>query len=145
MLRKKGEDWPDADGALGNLKNEIETEFPNRGAYISDFVSTGAKSYAYKVADVNGETIAEVVKVKGGRQTIKNAEVFTFKSLLAATREGLQLEGTQLLFTRDIHTQTNKSLNVTKKFAFSSNKRRLLPDTPTIETLPYGYIRNRSE
>jgi len=48
---------------LGDLTDELEKPF-GAGAYISEFVATAPKSYAYEVTTASGDT-THVMKIKG--------------------------------------------------------------------------------
>ena len=64
---------------LGSMTDEL-AEY-GEGSYISHFVSTGPKSYAYRVATPSGES-KDICKVKGVRLNYENSEKINFESLV---------------------------------------------------------------
>ena len=56
FVQKEGEERVELGDFLGDWTDEIEKDY-GEGAKITEFVSTGAKSYAYTVTLPNGEVL----------------------------------------------------------------------------------------
>ncbi|KAF1760249.1 hypothetical protein GCK72_008495 [Caenorhabditis remanei] len=104
------------------------------------FVTTGAKSYAYKETLENGDS---KIKVKSKRislnseaskkVTMEQMEEMVEEVLAGISRSTIKVPQQQVRRDRN-HDVYFKE--VSKKFRFTFDKRRVLPDG---STLPYGY------
>ena len=128
---------PDAPGTLGTLKDELESSFPGVGARIVRMASTGPKSYSYVVADRDGNSIDRTLKMKG--INLQSRVKIDHDDLVGLLRGGKPLQVPQTLFKKNIPSNSVVVNDIVKKVSFTSNKRVLLKDSPTLDTLPYGY------
>lgn len=109
---------------LGDLTNELDD-----GDYITDFCSTGPKSYAYKTKD--GKSCC---KVKGFTLDIAGSAVINFDVLRDLVQGQIETVVTQpLMFTiSPQHTITTKDWTIGdksgKEFKLTFNKRQILWD-----------------
>ena len=130
---------PEMSGELGQIKDELESSYPNRGAYIKYFYSTGPKSYAYDVYDSNGY-IGTETKLKGIRMNSSLSKIFdTSETFSRVVSNRDTIDAQQLTFLRNVDAQTVKTSVCWKKFQFSSEKRRILP-SEMLDSVPYGYV-----
>ncbi|XP_055351662.1 uncharacterized protein LOC129597973 [Paramacrobiotus metropolitanus] len=113
---------------LGDLTNELKP-----GQHIVQFVSLGAKTYAYVTND--GES---VVKVKGFTINGRTSEQINFKVMLdmLANRSIVDVNYPDIL-QRDKSKMTIRNTNMVKRFQVTYDKRRILDDQ--YNTVPYGY------
>ena len=140
-----GETPPEMTGELGQLKDEIESAYPNQNAFICVFICTGPKSYMYKVGVETNDgvkIIDEVTKMKGMKHNHSVAEMFKsnpniFKEVV---KNGGKFDFRQLLFVRNVDSQSVKTMECSKTLKFSSTKRRILWETEELKTVPYGYV-----
>ena len=128
---------PEAPGWLGTLKDELESAYPGQGAWIARWVCTGPKSYSYIVCDKEGKVIDVVMKMKGVK--LASGVELGHENLVKLAREGGSVRVPQTIFKKDVRTNSVNVNDVLKKVSFTSNKRRLLKDSPTLDTLPYGH------
>ena len=125
---------------LGDMTNELADY--GEGAGISEYISTGPKSYAYAVKKSDGST-ACAVKSKGftlDYQTgqILNMEkmkqmVFKYVEEGAVDRLEIESQGIRRTKAHDVVT-----LTVKKTFGVTANKRKFLDNS--YMTYPYGYM-----
>lgn len=139
LLLQPGDKEPPADGALGNLKDEIESDHPGEDVYISAFYATGPKSYSYDLCDRSGRLIKTVSKIKGISLTSAALEQLAECGVEGVARDGRVISFTQRQFVKNLNHQTIKIVESSKTFAFSSTKRRMVKDSPHLDTLPHGY------
>lgn len=124
-------------GALGDHLGELTNEIDD-GDYITEFCSSGPKSYGYRTA--KGKVC---MKTKGITLNAKNSQAIRLESLIGlvnnyvTSRDSSQciLAHTENI-VRNKKTLTLHNKSVVKRFKVVYNKRRLLPD---FTTLPYGY------
>ncbi len=127
-------DWiPPLGDHLGELTDEI-----GDGDYITEFCSSGPKSYGYRTA--KGKAC---MKAKGITLNAKNAQAIRLDSLIGLVNSYVRSnDDTQYILAhtenivRDKKHLTLHNKSVDKRFKVVYNKRRLLPD---FNTLPYGY------
>ncbi len=127
-------DWiPPLGDHLGELTDEIGGD-----DYITEFCSSGPKSYGYRTA--KGKAC---MKVKGITLNAKNAQAIRLDSLIGLVNSYVRSnDDTQYILARaenivrDKKHLTLHNKSVDKRFKVVYNKRRLLPD---FNTLPYGY------
>ena len=127
---------PDADGSLGQLKNELETDYPGRNARITEFVALGPKSYAYQIHDGKGELIKQVCKIKGLKMGAVGVRIGV-DQLRDIIKNHSRLSFPQRKFIKNfgsIHI-----LDTSQEIGFTSNKRRIIDNSPTLDTLPFGH------
>lgn len=118
---------------LGDLKDELKI-----GTYITEFASTGPKSYAY--TDSDGK---QTCKIKGFPLNIDNQEklnLSVMKNMVFNQDEIVETSGKLFRIekqAREVHTNDNAS----KKFKFTFDKRHILPfneETKILDTIPFG-------
>ncbi|XP_067306560.1 uncharacterized protein [Pseudorasbora parva] len=127
-------DWdPPLGDHLGELTNEIDD-----GDYITEFCSSGPKSYGYRTA--KGKVC---MKAKGITLNAKNSKVICLDSLIGlvdnyvtSSDDAKYILAHSENIVRNKKTLTLHNKSVVKRFKVVYNKRRLLPD---FTTLPYGY------
>ncbi|XP_067226351.1 uncharacterized protein [Chanodichthys erythropterus] len=127
-------DWePPLGDYLGELTNEIDD-----GDYITEFCSSGPKSYGYRTA--KGKVC---MKAKGITLNAKNSQAICLDSLIGLVDGYVTLsDDTQYILAHTENIVKNKKMltlhnkSVVKRFKVVYNKRRLLSD---FTTLPYGY------
>lgn len=130
-ITQDGDEFLPTGDRLGSLKDELD------GAFISEWVSTGPKSYGYQTTD--GKT---VLKVKGITQTFKNAQVVSFDNITDLVTGYLAKENDRCLLTchetikRDKKGFHLKNTTVQKKFRVVYDKRQLFANGTT---LPFGF------
>ena len=127
---------PQADGSLGQLKNELETDYPGRSARISDFVALGPKCYAYQVRDGDGNLIKDVCKIKGLKMGSDGVRIGV-EELRDIIKNQSRMSFRQVKFKKNYGTICITDTN--QEIGFTSNKRRILDESPTLDTLPYGH------
>ena len=128
---------PEAPGHIGTLKDECKAEFPGKGAYISEMICLGPKSYCKTIVDRHGNVLAEDVKLKGVQLVSGvNLDKAAFKQLLH-TDSVIKVPQTQ--FKKNIHKGIVTTNEGEKKVSFCSTKRWILCDSPDYDTLPYGF------
>jgi hypothetical protein len=124
---------------LGDMTDEISKEY-GVGSQLTEFVSTGAKSYAYSVQKPNGD-VACSVKSKGFTldyqtgliMSMTKMKELVFKYAQDGVSERIELESRGIRRTKDHEIVTRQ---ITKGFGVTANKRQLRSD---FMTLPYGY------
>lgn len=121
---------------LGDLTNELD-----EGDYITEFVTTGPKSYAYKTASGKTE-----VKVKGftlNHQALETLNMATMRHMVCHDHQAtVMTRPLQFVINRD-HGITTKDWGPDggKTFGFTYNKRRVVidgDDNTTINTLAFN-------
>ncbi len=131
---------------LGELTNEIYTT-KEPDAYITKFVSCGAKNYAYEVFYPNARKKEYFCKVKGLSLNFSTSNIVNFESMKAVIDNAMEhqknseiepmiLNVPQKTFNVTPHLEV-KSKEILKKYQFVYDKRRILPETYC--TLPFGY------
>ena len=116
---------------LGVFLGQLTDELPP-GQYITEFISSGPKSYSYRLSD-----LTEIVKFKGIIMNPVNRQIITFENIhQVVTRGKVTRIPTYNMFVRDkVHGRVfNKAAYKTVKLVYT--KRVLLDD---YETLPFGY------
>ncbi|KAG1952108.1 extracellular sulfatase Sulf-2 [Pimephales promelas] len=127
-------DWePPLGDHLGELTNEIDD-----GDYITEFCSSGPKSYGFRT--VKGKVC---MKAKGITLNAKNSQAIRLDTLIGLVDSYVSShDSTQYIMAytenivRNKKTLTLHNKSVAKRFKVVYNKRRLLPDFTTV---PYGY------
>jgi hypothetical protein len=141
FVSKEGDWVPPLGPYLGDLTDEIndgDRYGTEQEDYISEYVSTGPKSYAYHTRQHKS-----VVKCKGVTLNAANAKVVTQQTLKCLIDDFVNNRPQ----TRDITTTVDtiqrnknklllKNATVVKRLRVVYNKRRVFPD---YTTLPYGY------
>lgn len=120
---------------LGDLTNELLDYGEN--SYIDEFVSTGPKSYSFRVVNTKSGEDAYVTKVKGITLNVTNAEKINFESMRnqminAPHADPIEVDATRFVRDPDMRIRTVKRKKLFKPVI---SKRRLLD----LKTLPYGY------
>lgn len=118
---------------LGELTDEIGVD-----DYITEFCSSGPKSYGYRTA--KGKVC---MKAKGITLNARNSQAIRLDSLIGLVNGYVTShDNTQYILAhtenivRDKKHLTLHNKSVEKRFKVVYNKRRLLSD---FNTLPYGY------
>ena len=121
--------YPNLGWRLGELTNELPS-----GVYIEEFISTGPKSYAYRL-----NTGQEVCKFKGITLNYRNSRKITFTAakelLLNETKTKITLDPS-IQFRRLKHYSIIYNILLSKKVQVTFNKRLI---TDTLDTLPFGF------
>jgi hypothetical protein len=123
---------------LGQMTDEL-VEY-GKGSYISEFISGGPKTYAYRVNSTNeGKTIT-ICKVKGLTLNHKTSQLVNFEALKnMVLNEGSEDSMTIQIEQNRIRRAKDKSVitvNEKKVFKINGLKRR---HEGEFDTLPYGY------
>ena len=133
-VHKEGEWNPPLGDYLGELKDETH------GVPITAFVSGGAKSYSYTLADGSS-----VTKIKGFTLSVRNSNILNFESLkslvttpgeiLKPVKEKTAYEITDLykIVRKNGHLYTKSQ---SKQYKLVYDKRMI---TDTLKTYPYGW------
>ena len=137
---ESGEYVPDIGDHLGQWTNELKED-----EYITRFVSSGPKSYAYKTS-----TERSVVKLKGFTLNYANAQRLNFESIARLVlfwadpdnntlneEDKPFVEARYSKICRDKRRFLLFNRDEVKKFRVTYNKRYLIPGT--FDTLPFGY------
>ena len=130
---------PPAPGSLGTLKDELESSYPGKGARIVRMACTGPKAYSYIVVDGDGNILDRVSKMKGISLQDRVEADLTHEAYVGLLRGGPSFRVSQTLFKKHIPSNSVSVNDITKQVSFTSTKRVLLKDSPTLNTLPYGY------
>jgi hypothetical protein len=119
---------PPTGNFLGDLTNELKP-----GQFITEFVSTGPKSYAYTTNDGKA-----VCKVKGFTLDGQVETQINFESLknVLMEREEIVVEYPSTL-KRKKNSFEIEQCSLSKRFKYTYNKRRLLRNH---KTLPFGFV-----
>jgi len=117
---------------LGDLTDELSKD---GSRYITEFVSTGPKSYSYR--DNTGRI---QIKLKGIAKSLINMEVVNFESMLSCIQEGIvnvkQIKGAKnLIFRLDHHGHIQTGYQF-KVFRMVYDKRWI---GKNYVTYPFGY------
>ena len=124
---------------LGDFLGDLTDELP-RGTHITEFVSSGCKSYAFKLSDGS-----EVCKVKGFTLNYKNSLAINFdvmKDMILNQdiQEDNGLRAVPIVNETKINRDKKRHLIFNRKeiklFKAVYTKRVIQPD---LSTLPYGY------
>lgn len=111
---------------LGELKDETG------GVRITEFISAGAKNYAYQLEDGK-----QVCKIRGFTLNYRSSLLLNFHSMkeliTANPHEVIKTENPHKIVRKEGHIY---SVPQTKEYRMVYNKRRLLDD---LSTLPYGW------
>ena len=117
----------------GDLLGELTDELPSN-AYIKTFLSTGPKSYSYKLT--NGESIS---KVKGITLNYVNSLIIDFDSMKEVVMDAIEKiklpPSKQICRVKHLGIIYNRPYTKTFKKVFT--KRVVAADS--FKTLPYGY------
>lgn len=135
----KDKPGPEATGALGKLKDELEAAYPGKGARIVRMACTGAKAYSYIVVDRDGNFLGRDLKAKGITLQSRVEPYLPHEAYVGLLEGNPPLRVPQTLYKKNIPSNSVSVIDITKKVSFTSNKRVLLKDSPTWNTLPYGY------
>ena len=129
---------PEIGSFLGEMTDEIVEEY-GIGSKMTEFYSTGPKTYAFKVETPNADRFK--FKARGIKQNIASIEAINFdvirdKSINKASYQQTQDSVVpQLQFRTDkYHLVTTRHLN--KHFNVTSDKRIVLGN----DTVPFGFI-----
>ena len=127
---------------LGHFTDEL-----GGGKYIDNFVSTGPKSYAYRVADAEGVHSETVCKLKGFTLSHRNAKLIHFESMNDLV-SGFQSKINTVTYNKICRNRYAPLLyskdEETKSFRLTYTKRVIQPEVSrygctVVDTLPYGY------
>jgi len=130
---------PQKGSKLGELADELAVYGP--GSYITTFVSSGPKSYAYKVFSPSSSKTHTVCKVKGIRLNYTAQKHVNFESMLrlvnSFVKYGVSPDFTLYFPQIDrLHDRTLVTRIACKRFRVVYDKRIVRRD---FHTVPYGY------
>lgn len=132
---KKGERKVETGCFLGEMTDELEAY--GSGSYITEFVSGGPKTYAYKVYTPTKDSFHYLCKVKGLTLNFKVSQLINFDSLkkmvLYDDEKKITVPSTNIMRTNERDVVTVSS---TKSFQINVKKRRRIND---FDTVPFGY------
>lgn len=114
---------------LGEWTDEL-----GENVYITDWTSTGPKSYYYKTNDNKFKTV-----IKGFTLNHQNLLKLNNESMIQLIEENNKDNNIELEYIQIAREPINKTLvnkKTTKKFTFDYDKRIILPN---YDTVPYGY------
>ena len=125
---------------LGDMTDEVEKDY-GVGARITEYVSTGPKSYAYSVEKSDGE-IACSVKSKGFTLNYETGLILNMKAMrdmvmlyaIEGITDRLELTGRGIRRTKEHEIVTR---TIKKTITVTANKRKLCEN---FLTFPYGYM-----
>lgn len=137
---REGEYEPVTGDKLGEWTDEIPS-----GVHIKEFVSTGPKSYAYRLSDGSVK-----IKSKGISQNYNTKDVLSFESMKNGIDEMVRNKTYQLgqgiVVEKNLHFVRNKftskicKIPSSKKLTFRYNKNVKFRDKRNVYiTYPYGY------
>ena len=129
VIYKETESLTQTGPYLGELTSELD-----KMEYITEFVSTGPKSYAYETS-----LGKYVCKVKGCSLNYRNSQSLNFhamKNLVLDNPEANIVTTYPHKITRDSKAMEIRSQPMTKKFRLVYTKRVVQPN---LDTLPFGY------
>jgi len=126
--------------SLGELTNVLKEFGPN--AYISEFVSLGPKTYAYKVKGTDNGKTAITVKAKGITVTNTTAKSVNFKAMRQMVhkfvKEGTIVENPVSQFRMQAERLNRRVISkfISKKFRVVYTKRKV---NKSFYTYPFGF------
>lgn len=133
-ISRPNEYEPSLGDYLGQFTNELS---PTDGNHITEFVSTGPKSYAYKTdkgyteCTLKGITFNHIVEMMITFDKYKDIVLNDQRQVVSVP---------QLNFLRDKDSWEVRTKESEKKFKFTYDKRVVLTEGPLIyTTLPFGY------
>lgn len=123
---------------LGDLTDELH------GRHITEYASSGPKSYCYKLNSVpneEGEMVADTVtKCKGFTLNWKNSGVINFDTMADLvknhTEQRILTTFNPYTIKRDKKTSAIRTVEESKKYSFVYTKRRIVEN---FDTEPYGF------
>jgi len=138
--KREGEYEPPVGDMLGEWANEVPP-----GVHITEFVTTGPKSYSYKLS--NNEV---KIKSKGISQSYHTKDLLSFTAMKQSVDKMLKLESYKLVqgivienklhFDRSKFTSTIRKRPQTKTLHYGYNKRVKYSDPNNMYiSYPYGY------
>ena len=101
LLLKDGEDRPDSNDLLGELKDEIEDKY-GKHHHIRAFYATGPKCYCLEVVNAAGEVVDRVQRMKGIRYTVAAQELLSNEAILGIVENKDVVSVPQFNFKRDV-------------------------------------------
>lgn len=134
FISRNGEVEPKTGSFLGELTDELE-DF-GKGSYITTFVSTGPKSYAFQGYSSETGKEFENRKVKGFTLNYETSKLINLESLCNVVEEdnnSITVSSRNIRRTRD---RTVISRPETKVFNLTGEKRKFFED---FSSLPYGH------
>ena len=147
-----GQYMPNLGNYIGDLTNELSTESePN--AYITKFVSCGAKNYGYEVFYPGSNVRKYFCKVKGLCLNFNTVNIVNFDSMKSLIDETVQsiIDNKETKISEIHKTAINvpqklirvspflelTTKHIMKKYQFVYDKRRIIPQD--YSTVPFGY------
>ena len=120
------------------MTDEVREEY-GMSARMTEFHSTGPKSYAYKIETPNGPKFT--FKAKGLTQTIDAQNVLNFELIKSMAKDKAEEKDTASASVPQQQFRCSKqhivtSLHLNKRFDVTSDKRRVIGNS----TLPYGWV-----
>ncbi|CAI6359886.1 unnamed protein product [Macrosiphum euphorbiae] len=114
---------------LGEWNDEL-----GEGVYITDWASTGPKSYYYKTNKNNCKTV-----IKGFTLNYQNLQKLNGESMIKLIEENNRENSVELEYNQMVPDKISKNIinkKTKKKFTFDYDKRIILSN---YDTVPYGY------
>ena len=132
FISKNGWRDPELGDYLGEFTNELKD-----GEYITEFVSTGPKSYAYKVIEPNGQNHTQAVCKGFTFNNVIDLKInFDSMKEMVCNDRSLKIIGPQLKFFRKLKNLTVCTNVINKLMQFTFDKRVIEND---FKTTPFGY------
>ena len=126
---------PKASGQLGELKDELNSDYPGKNPHIISFASIGPKCYSLTIQG-NDPTIFPVKarKTKG----LHNVYV-TEDDMFEMLETGSKKEFDQIQFRKNYLKESVHVKSEKKSLSMTSKKRVILSKSDEFDTLPYGH------
>lgn len=138
-VQREGQHTVPTGDYLGQMTDELADY--GEGSYISEFVSGGPKTYAYKVISTKNNETKTVCKVKGLTLNLKSSKQVNFETLkdmiISEQKTPIQIDENRIRRTKDRNIVTVKE---SKLFKITGPKRR---HEGEFDTLPYGYKKRK--
>ena len=141
IFTHKAEEWkPETGYYLGQLTDEVITpKEPNN--YITEFISGGAKNYAYKKYNPDTKKTEYVCKVKGLSLNFETSSFVNFRSMKQLMQEFVETENQSIIDVPQFNIRTTNfydvfSETVTKK-CINYDRRIIQKD---LTTRPFGFV-----
>lgn len=143
-----------ATGAFGELKDELEADYPGQNAFIAAYSCLGSKTYILIICDGSGRLLEIRKRMKGiiinylaDQVMDRDRFVRIVEQARSSAREDPIDDDTELGVTRVRQTVFKKNyrklsvrtMDILKRVQFTSNKQRILLDTPNLDSIPFGF------
>ena len=141
-VTREGDEYEVPSGSyLGAMKDEIAKIGPN--AVLTEFVSTGSKSYGYRgMKEEEDGTEFCCVKCKGIPFTFRASQLLTFDVMKESILKALNGDKSKIVIPdrgiRRLKDHTVVTRDTTKEFGFTENKR-MMPEPGSFIMYPFGF------